>query len=81
MPDKLNIRGETFTNKEMCYLEWQKDSCRVGGFSSSLFNTIHRADCTNREKLRTVFPDEVAAVEAWTEGDLHDRAVRAGLYK
>lgn len=71
--------SEEFTRAEMQYLDFQHD--RSGGFTTTLFRLIGKADQTNREKVRKAFPDHVAAYEAWTQGDLSDRARRVGRYK
>lgn len=34
-------------------------------FTAKLFRLIGGADLTNRERIRTAFPEEVAAFEAW----------------
>lgn len=43
---------------------------RTGGFMTALFTAIAKADSGNLERLRLGFPDEVAAHERWTRGDL-----------
>jgi len=43
---------------------------RTGGFMSALFTAVAKADSVNLERLRLGFPDEVAAHERWTKGDL-----------
>lgn len=45
-----------------------------GSFTQALFAAIACADRGNLGLLRMVFPNEVAAFLAWTEGDLHERA-------
>jgi len=74
------IKGIKFTEAEMLYLDYQKN--KAGSFSTHLFNAIGAADRINKERLRTVFPDEVKAQEAWCDtGELYRRATEAGLIK
>ena len=50
-----------------------------GGFSTTLYEAIHAADINNRTRLARGFPDEVAAVNAWTSGDLAKRVKEFGV--
>jgi hypothetical protein len=50
-----------------------------GSFMTQLYELIHLADSENTEKLRKGFPDEVASVLAWTQGDLADRVQTLGI--
>lgn len=39
-------------------------------FSAHLLRLIRKADLENRELLRSVYPDHVAAYEMWAAGEL-----------
>jgi len=65
-----------FTEAERHYIRFLKD--KMDGFTGHLFRAIASADRGNREKLRTAFPEEVAAHEAYSQGDLYERARAAG---
>lgn len=41
-------------------------------FSALLFRLIHKADDDNMRKLRQVYPDHVAAYEAWDREGMAD---------
>ena len=74
----------TSGEKRLC--EWQLGKLgRIGGFWSSQFNAMAQADTPMRERLKRVFPSEVAAMErflfeegCWTalkseyEEEVHD---------
>lgn len=45
-----------------------------GSFTQALFAAIACADRGNLGMLETIFPSEVAAFLAWTQGDLQERA-------
>lgn len=38
-------------------------------FTAELLRLIAKADSNNRERLRSAFPEEVAAYEEWWSGD------------
>ncbi len=49
-----------------------------GGFRRSLITAFLRADDENFAKLEPVFPEIAAAVKAWQQGDLAERAKALG---
>ena len=70
------LESPQFTRGEKKYLEFQWHM--AGGFYTSLWQTIARADNSNLEKLRAGFPEEVAAYLSWTRGDLARRVENFG---
>jgi len=69
--------GGGFTGGERRYLKFQFEM--VGGFWTTMFNAMNRADPDNLERLALAFPEEVAALRAWREGDLARRFEMAGV--
>jgi hypothetical protein len=67
--------GFTAAERRLCQHMWRSD----GSFKSKLFEAIFHADDGNRKKLALGFPDEVAVVVAWREGDLASRLRAAGM--
>jgi hypothetical protein len=67
------MESAVFTKGEKSYLAFYLGSC--GGFSRALFEAIARADSVNLGRLAVSFPEEVQGFVAWTQGDLHDRAL------
>lgn len=48
-------------------------------FQLGLYSAIFHADANNLARLRLGFPGEVAALMAWRNGNLRERAEGAGL--
>lgn len=69
-------QDEKFTKEERLYIMAMHG--RTGDFFRTLFEAIERADTVNLERLRAGFPKEVAAQQAWRNGDLSDRIRAAG---
>lgn len=67
-------RPEEFTQGELLWFRHLLGEC--GGFFTALFHAMSHADGVNLARLQVVFPEEVAAFRAWTQGDLAQR-VRA----
>ena len=61
-------KSDDFTNGEIKLLYYQIGEC--GGFFLALFDAMSHADGHNLAKLRLGFPEEVAAFQRWTQGDL-----------
>jgi hypothetical protein len=72
------FESENMTEAEKDYI-FDFQFHHAGSFMETLYKLIHLADEKNLEKLRKGFPNEVAAVLAWTQGDLVDRATAAGI--
>jgi len=75
---KSFVDATTMTQAEKDYI-FDGQFGNGGSFKKTLYKLIQLADGENTEKLRKAFPDEVAAVLAWTQGDLADRAEAAGI--
>lgn len=66
-----------FLPRECKIVQWQWKM--VSDFERELYQVICRADEGNRVRLSLGFPDEVLAIEAWTNGDLGTRLRAAGI--
>ena len=72
-------KSETVEEAEILYIfDFQYQ--HGGGFATKLYETIHAADTNNLMRLAEGFPGEVAAVIAWTSGDLAKRVREFGVY-
>ena len=72
------FKATTMTQAEKDYV-FDGQFRNGGSFKRALYELIQLADGNNTERLRLAYPDEVAAVLAWTQGDLADRAEAAGI--
>lgn len=66
-----------FTEWEAWIVMWQYRM--VGGFDRQLIELICKADCNNKAKLALGFPDQVAVVRDWQEGNLALRFRAVGI--
>ncbi len=72
------LDSKKFTTYEKDYvMKYQMGQASV--FERMLYELIHVADDSNRDRLRKAFPDEVAAVKGWNAGDLAERCRKVGL--
>lgn len=68
-----------FTAAEKFVAEAQMYPKEMGNFRHKLWEVICNADESNKDRLALGFPDEVAAVRAWQNGNLARRFREAGL--
>ena len=71
------LAGDDWTEGEKFVLRWQFRE--LGHFWTHMFEAFVRADHENLDHLARAFPEVVAAVRSWREGDLGDRFTAAGL--
>ncbi len=62
---------------EQFVVRWQLSA--LGDFRTKLAELICAADEQNRARLRLAFPEEVAAIQAWLEGDMAVRLREIGM--
>jgi hypothetical protein len=62
------MRNPSFTQGEKRVVEYQFRE--LPPFMATLMKAIHLADDKNKAKLALAYPEEVAAVRRWQEGDL-----------
>ena len=65
---------------QVYWVAWDKypPAIRPGDFRKELIEAFFRADSENFAKLASVFPEIAAAVKAWQQGDLAERARALG---
>lgn len=72
--EALRFAPAEFTPAERDVIAFQLRTGQCSSFDEALFRAIFLADKDNRQRLATIFPDQVEAAQAWSEGRILRKA-------